>query len=269
MKYYLYDEKTKQFLKEQEGYLDPLETKAQGKNVYIVPPFSTTEKPDLTSLKDNEILVFNGNKWQIEQEFYVGKIVDCQGERAVKYVTDNDLTFEPCDNGFKIVEKPLPKEKTLEELKEQKHAELKSIMQTRAAKIDEINTSKNYQLNTGGLEYEEDLFAYDDKALLRISGTILDWQDQISRGTVQPEDIVQPWISKANRVHPLSYDQLIELARLLRQEVQRIVFYGTYLEKLAQAATTLEELDAIVWDYGAASASGIIDRLIAGGNQDA
>ena len=145
----------------------------------------------------------------------------------------------------------------------------RDLEQTRREKIVEINTAKNYQLNTGGLEYEEDLFAYDDKALLRISGTILDWQDQISRGTVQPEDIIQPWISKANRVHPLSYDQLIELARLLRQEVQRIVFYGTYLEKLAQAATTLEELDAIVWDYGAASASGIIDRLIAGGNQDA
>ena len=145
----------------------------------------------------------------------------------------------------------------------------RDLEQTRREKIVEINTAKNYQLNNGGLEYEEDLFAYDDKALLRISGTILDWQDQISRGTVQPEDIIQPWISKANRVHPLSYDQLIELARLLRQEVQRIVFYGTYLEKLAQAATTLAELDAIVWDYGAASASGIIDRLIAGGNQDA
>ena len=142
----------------------------------------------------------------------------------------------------------------------------RDLEQTRREKIVEINSAKNYQLNNGGLEYEEDLFAYDDKALLRISGTILDWQDQISRGTVHPEDIVQPWISKANSVHPLSYDQLIELARLLRQEVQRIVFYGTYLEKLAQAATTLEELDAIVWDYGAASASGIIDRLIAGGN---
>jgi len=145
----------------------------------------------------------------------------------------------------------------------------RDLEQTRSEKIVEINSAKNYQLNNGGLEYEEDLFAYDDKALLRISGTILDWQDQISRGTVQPGDIIQPWISKANRVHPLSYDQLIELARLLRQEVQRIVFYGTYLEKLAQAATTLAELDAIVWDYGAASASGIIDRLIAGGNQDA
>ena len=142
----------------------------------------------------------------------------------------------------------------------------RDLEQTRSEKIVEINSAKNYQLNNGGLEYEEDLFAYDDKALLRISGTILDWQDQISRGTVKPEDITQPWISKADRVHALSYDQLIELARLLRQEVQRIVFYGTYLEKLAQAATTLAELDAIVWDYGAASASGIIDRLIAGGN---
>ena len=145
----------------------------------------------------------------------------------------------------------------------------KSLDEAKADKIAELNAAKNKQLNNGGLEYEEDLFAYDDKTLLRISGTILDWQDQISRGTVQPEDIVQPWISKANTVHALSYDHLIELARLLRQEVQRIVFYGTYLEKLAQAATTLAELDAIVWDYGAASASGIIDRLIAGGNQDA
>lgn len=142
----------------------------------------------------------------------------------------------------------------------------KSLDEAKADKIAELNAAKNKQLDTGGLEYMEDLFAYDDKALLRISGTILDWQDQISRGTVKPEDIVQPWISKANTVHPLSYDQLIELARLLRQEVQRIVFYGTYLEKLAQAATSLAELDAIVWDYDAASASGIIDRLIAGGN---
>ena len=149
MKFYLYDEKTKQYIKEQEGYLDPLETKAQGKNVYIVPPFSTTEKPNLTSLKDNEILVFNGNKWQIEQEFYVGKIVDCQGERVSKYVTDNDLTFEKCDEGFKIVEKQI-KEKTLEELKEEKHAELKQIMR---------NKRQNVKVN-----YDNDTFDANEEA---------------------------------------------------------------------------------------------------------
>ena len=47
MKFYLYDEKTKQFIKEQEGYLDPLETKAQGKNVYIVPPFETVAEVEV------------------------------------------------------------------------------------------------------------------------------------------------------------------------------------------------------------------------------
>ena len=67
----------------------------------------------------------------------------------------------------------------------------KDLDTAKADKIAELNAAKNHQLDTGGLEYEEDLFAYDDKALLRISGTILDWQDQISRGTVQPEDIVQ------------------------------------------------------------------------------
>lgn len=139
----------------------------------------------------------------------------------------------------------------------------KSLDEAKAEKIAVINAAKNNQLNNGGLEYDNDLFSYDDKALLRISGTILDWQDQISRNVVETENIVQPWISKANNVHPLSYDKLIELARLLRQEVQRIVFYGTYLEKLAQAATSLAELDAIVWDYKTASNTGVIDRLIA------
>lgn len=139
----------------------------------------------------------------------------------------------------------------------------KDLDEAKAEKITEINAAKNNQLNNGGLEYDNDLFSYDDKALLRISGTILDWQDQISRNIVQTENIVQPWISKANNVLPLSYDKLIELARLLRQEVQRIVFYGTYLEKLAHAATSLDEIDAIVWDYKTASNTGVIDSLIA------
>jgi len=149
MKYYLYDEKTKQYVKEQEGYLDPLETKIQGKNVYLVPPFSTTEKPDLTSLKDNEILVFKGDKWQVKQEFYVGKIVDCQGERVSKYVTDNDLTFEKCDGGFKIVEKPLPKEKTLEELVRQRIDEIKVVVQNVLdAKAQELDYDDGFTLAT-------------------------------------------------------------------------------------------------------------------------
>ena len=224
MKFYLYDEKTKQFIKEQEGYLDPLETKAQGKNVYIVPPFSTTEKPNLTSLKDNEILVFNGNKWQVEQEFYVGKIVDCQGERVSKYVTDNDLTFEPCDGGFKIVEKPVPKEKTLEELKEEKHAELKRIMQTRRNAIQ--------------VEFEGDTFDANESAQENM--IVLLKAFDLGAPAVQ--------IRSATEVtHTFDKDTCQQLSLAMLQAVQAL--YAEYWELKNQLAAceTVAEVEAIAW----------------------
>ena len=67
-----------------------------------------------------------------------------------KYVTDNNLTFEKCDEGFKIVEKPLPKEKTLDELKEEKHSQLKAIMQTKR--------------NALTCEYDDDVFDCNEQA---------------------------------------------------------------------------------------------------------
>ena len=224
MKFYLYDEKTKQFIKEQEGYLDPLETKAQGKNVYIVPPFSTTEKPNLTSLKDNEILVFKDNKWQVEQEFYVGKIVDCQGERVSKYVTDNNLTFEKCDEGFKIVEKPLPKEKTLEELKDEKHAELKSIMQTRRNAIQ--------------VEFDGDTFDANESAQENV--IVLLKAFDLGAPAVQ--------IRSATEVtHTVDKDTCQQLSLAMLQAVQAL--YAEYWELKNRLAVceTVAEVEAITW----------------------
>ena len=225
MKFYLYDEKTKQFLKEQEGYLDPLETKARGKNVYIVPPFSTTEKPNLTSLKDNEILVFKGDKWQVEQEFYVGKIVDCQGERVSKYVTDNDLTFEKCDEGFKIVEKPLPKEKTLDELKEEKHSQLKSIMQTKR--------------NVLTCEYDDDVFDCNEQAQNNMTSLMgfanLGMNEFFIRSTNE-------------HTHTFNSTQLVELATLMSKAVNDLYSeYWGYKNALYECKSK-EEIDRIEWN---------------------
>ena len=225
MKYYLYDEKTKQFLKEQEGYLDPLETKAQGKNVYIVPPFSTTEKPNLTSLKDNEILVFNDNKWQVEQEFYVGKIVDCQGERVSKYVTDNDLTFEKCDEGFKIVEKPAPKEKTLEELKEEKHAELKSIMH---------NKRLNLKVN-----YDNDTFDANEEAQANM--IVLLKAFDLGAQTVSIR-------SSTEETHVFDKEHCQELSLIMLSAVQAIYNQYWVLKDLLANCETVEEVEAISWN---------------------
>ena len=225
MKYYLYDEKTKQFITEQEGYLDPLETKAQGKNVYIVPPFSTTEKPNLTSLKDNEILVFKGDKWTVEQEFYVGKIVDCQGERVSKYVTDNDLTFEKCDEGFKIVEKPVPQEKTLEELKDEKHSQLKATMQAKR--------------NALTCEYDNDVFDCNEQAQSNMTSLMgfanLGMNEFFIRSTTEI-------------THILNNIQLIELATLMSKAINDLYSeYWQYKNALYECKSK-EEIDRIKWE---------------------
>ena len=225
MKFYLYDEKTKQFITEQEGYLDPLETKIQGKNVYLVPPFSTTEKPNLTSLKDNEILVFKGDKWTVEQEFYVGKIVDCQGERAVKYVTDNDLTFEKCDDGFKIVEKPLPKEKNLEELKEEKHAELKQIMHIKR---------QNVKVN-----YDNDTFDANEEAQANM--IVLLKAFDLGAQTVSIR-------SSTEETHPFDKEHCQELSLIMLSAVQAIYDQYWDLKDLLANCETVEEVEAISWN---------------------
>ena len=223
MKFYLYDEKTKQFITEQEGYLDPLETKAQGKNVYIVPPFSTTEKPNLTSLKDNEVLVFKGDKWTVEQEFYVGKIVDCQGERVSKYVTDNDLTFEKCDEGFKIVEKQI-KEKTLEELKEEKHAELKQIMR---------NKRQNVKVN-----YDNDTFDANESAQENV--IVLLKAFDLGAPAVQ--------IRSATEVtHPFDKDTCQQLSLVMLRAVQALYAEYWELKNRLAACETIAEVEAITW----------------------
>ena len=224
MKFYLYDEKTNQFITEQEGYLDPLETKAQGKNVYIVPPFSTTEKPNLTSLKDNEILVFKGGKWTVEQEFYVGKIVDCQGERVSKYVTDNDLTFEKCDGGFKIVEKPVPKEKTLEELKDEKHAELKSIMQTRRNAIQ--------------VEFDGDTFDANESAQENM--VVLLKAFDLGAPAVQVR-------SATEITHTFDKDACQQLSLAMLQAVQALYSEYWELKNRLAACETIAEVEAITW----------------------
>ena len=223
MKFYLYDEKTKQFIKEQEGFLDPLETKTQGKNVYITPPFSTTEKPNLTNLKDNEILVFKGGKWIVEQEFYVGKIVDCQGERVSKYVTDNGLTFEKCDDGFKIVEKQV-KEKTLEELKDEKHAELKRIMQTRR--------------NATQVEFDGDTFDANESAQENM--IVLLKAFDLGAPAVQ--------IRSATEVtHTFDKDTCQQLSLVMLQAVQALYAEYWELKNRLAACETVAEVEAVTW----------------------
>ena len=81
MKIYRYDDEGV-FLTEDEGYLDPEETKKQGKEIYMLPANSTFIKPPIT--KEYELAVFNNGEWLCVKN-YKGKYI-CDKELNIKIV---------------------------------------------------------------------------------------------------------------------------------------------------------------------------------------
>ena len=119
MIFYIYDEKTKEYIGTQNAFIDPLETKKQGKNVYLIPQNGTEKEPPQT--EENQAVIFNGKEWEIiadyrNKTYYIGT-----EQHEMKELGDlpKGATFEP--------KEPVEPEKTLEELKSEKLSELTSI----------------------------------------------------------------------------------------------------------------------------------------------
>ena len=113
MIFYTYDEKTKEYTGTQNAFIDPLETKKRGKNVYLVPANATDKKPLKT--KENQAVIFNGSEWEIiadyrSKTYYIGTE---QHEMKELGELPQGATFEPVEP-----EKTLD-EKTLEELQKE------------------------------------------------------------------------------------------------------------------------------------------------------
>ncbi|MBO5681837.1 MAG: hypothetical protein J6T08_09015 [Lentisphaeria bacterium] len=62
MKEYIFDRTTGEFIREQETHLDPLESKKQGKNVYLISAIGTTTPPP--EQKDGYAVIWNGTVWE-------------------------------------------------------------------------------------------------------------------------------------------------------------------------------------------------------------
>lgn len=121
MIFYSYDEKTKEFTGTQNAFIDPLESEKQGKDVYLVPANSTNIKPTLEPSNDNEMLVFNGEGWELKLRFELNGIYNTIDNRIYEFCEKNGYHLEQVENGFKICA-PAQKsddELALEELEQQ------------------------------------------------------------------------------------------------------------------------------------------------------
>ena len=121
-----------------------------------------------------------------------------------------------------------------------------TLTQKKQFKLREINFEKNNFLNNGNVKFKDDIFDIDDTSLLRISGTIQDWKDQINNGLFE-SDISQKWISQTNTVHNLTYSELNELARNMRLKVQSIILYANTLKAQVAQCNTVDEVNNIKW----------------------
>ena len=119
---YTYNEESNEYIGESITMLDPEETRMQGKDVWMMPPNSTTVKPEL---KEGYVPIWNGESWDY--------VEDHRGERGYigkKLIEIKELG--PLPEGFTI-EEP---EMTPEELKEQHRQEIISNL----AKIDQMSS---------------------------------------------------------------------------------------------------------------------------------
>lgn len=87
---YNFDPETKEFTCESKAYLDPLETKMAGSNIYTKPAKSTFIKPPKT--KKNQVLVFDEEeeKWIIKKDFRGTEYYDVNGDKHI--ITNIDET---------------------------------------------------------------------------------------------------------------------------------------------------------------------------------
>ena len=150
MNVYKYDEKTKEYIGTEEALLDPLETKQQGTNVYLLPANATfTEPPEA---QGGYVNVWNGTAWE-----------QVEDNRGVEYWLPEDKYGAPAREMKELG--PLPEgatttapEKTLDELKADKLEALKAERDTKEVEP---------------IEYNGHLYDYDDKARDRINAAII------------------------------------------------------------------------------------------------
>ena len=214
MIFYIYDEKTKEYTGTQNAFIDPLETKKQGKNVYLVPANATDKKPLKT--KENQAVIFNGSEWEIiadyrNKTYYIGT-----EQYEMKELGDlpNGATFEPVEP-----------EKTLDELKSEKLSELTSI----TSKFDNQLVNNEMIIKSSlGFSINADL-----RSQLNIHRLINIGSEPVS------------FVIADNTTVDLSLVQLNILISECEENMQYLFDLKQSYKKQIADATTKEELDAI------------------------
>ena len=218
MIFYGYDEKTKEFTGIQNAFIDPLETKKRGENVYLFPRNATYQKPPKT--EENQAVIFNGSEWEIVAD-YRGKTYYIGTEQHEMKELGNlpkGATFEPVEP-----------EKTLDELKSEKLAELTAI----TSKFDNQLVNNEMIIKSSlGFKVNADLRSQNNLRGLITVG-------------VEPVNFV----TADNSVQSLNIEQLNVLLNECAQNGQHLYLLKWQYREQIEQAKTVDELNAIKFNF--------------------
>jgi hypothetical protein len=218
MKYvYKYDEKTKEYLGKAEALLDPLETQLQQKEIYLLPAYATFSAP---TLQQGQVSVFKEGAWE-----------NIEDNRGKEYWLPEDKYGAPAREMKELG--PLPEgamltapERTLEEVKAAKIAELKAERDSR--EVEPIT-------------YNGNSYDYDDKARERINAAIIALD-------VQGTDASIDWTTADNADVKVTADDLRAVIAAVAQRSNALhIAYRKAKDKVEQA-TTVAEVEAVTLD---------------------
>ena len=188
MKAYKYDSDF-YYAGQQDCQLDPIATKREGHEVWLLPANCTWAEP-LTD-KEGYKIKWNGEEWEYEL----------------------------------IPVPPEPEPPTLEEVKEQKINELKSIRDFK--EVEPVQTSKG-------------IFDYDDKSRDRLA---------IARQSLEDNPSVESivWTTADNQRIAMTIADFAEVNSMAAYRSNQLHIKYNELKAEVNAAQTVEEVEAIVW----------------------
>ena len=221
MNVYKYNEQTKEYISTEQAQLDPLESKKQSKNIYLLPANATfTEPPEA---QESFARVWNGEAWE-----------QVEDNRGVKYWLPEDKYGAPARKMKELGALPegattTPPEQSLEELKTAKIASLKA------------ERDKKEVLP---IEYNGNSFDYDDKARDRINAAIIALDMAGAEATLQ-------WTTADNTNATVTAQDLRNIIAAVAMRSNTLHEQYRIAKEAVNAAETKEEVEAVTLEGNA------------------
>lgn len=219
MNVYKYDEETKEYIGTEPALLDPLETEQQGKDVYLLPANATFIPP--TEPPDGYVNVWNGSAWE-----------QVEDNRKQEYWLPEDKYGAPAREMKELG--PLPEGATLT-------APERTLEEVKAAKIAELKTERDSR-EVEPIEYGGNLYDYDDKARERINAAIIALDVQ----TAQTKAVASiDWTTADNQDVKVTADDLRMVIAMVAQRSNALHVAYRVAKCKVQQATSVAEVEAI------------------------